>query len=250
MPYVKNNGTRIHYEVQGEGPPLVLQHGTTGSWEDWEEFGYAQPLRQDYRLILIDARGHGASDKPHDAAAYDHALRASDVTAVLHELGVQKAHFFGYSLGGWIGFGLARYAPDRIASMILGGAHPFEENMQPFRDAMPRDMDAFMASMERVYDGHLTPALRDRLRKNDLEALSVLTQDRLSLAAMLPTMTMPCLLFVGEADPRLSRVQECVSNLGNATFVSLPGRDHVGTFVASDLVLPHVKAFLTKAPQL
>ncbi len=57
MPYANNNGTRIHYEVEGVGPPLLLQHGTTGSWEDWAEFGYAQPLRKEYRLILVDARG-------------------------------------------------------------------------------------------------------------------------------------------------------------------------------------------------
>ncbi len=59
MPYVDNNGTRIHYHVEGEGPPLVLQHGFTSSLKNWYAYGYVEPLKKDYQLILIDARGHG-----------------------------------------------------------------------------------------------------------------------------------------------------------------------------------------------
>ena len=70
MPYADNDGIRIHYQVEGEGPPLVLQHGFSESVVDWYEVGYVDALRSDYRLILIDARGHGASDKPHDTDSY------------------------------------------------------------------------------------------------------------------------------------------------------------------------------------
>jgi pimeloyl-ACP methyl ester carboxylesterase len=70
MPYADNGGVRIHYQVEGEGPALVLQHGFTESTVDWYESGYVKALRTDYRLILVDARGHGASDKPHDPDAY------------------------------------------------------------------------------------------------------------------------------------------------------------------------------------
>src|SRR6516225_10224445 len=61
MPHVDNGSVRIHYQVQGEGPALVLQHGFTESVVDWYEAGYVERLRPDYRLIMIDARGHGAS---------------------------------------------------------------------------------------------------------------------------------------------------------------------------------------------
>src|SRR5437763_14786365 len=70
MPYADNGNIRIHYQVEGEGPALVLQHGFTESVTDWYEAGYVEALRRDYRLILIDARGHGASDKPRDPDAY------------------------------------------------------------------------------------------------------------------------------------------------------------------------------------
>ena len=125
MPYADNRGVRIHYEVEGTGPPLVLQHGFTDSIGGWRQFGYVDALKGSYRLILLDARGHGASDKPRDPAAYDMALRASDVVAVLDELGVERAHYLGYSMGGRIGFDTARLALERLRSLLIGGAHPY-----------------------------------------------------------------------------------------------------------------------------
>jgi hypothetical protein len=95
MPYGDNGGVRIHYQVEGEGPALVLQHGFTESVVDWYEAGYVKALRPDYRLILIDARGHGASDKPHDPDAYVLNRRVSDVVAVLDALDITKALFWG-----------------------------------------------------------------------------------------------------------------------------------------------------------
>ena len=70
MPYTKNGDVNIYYEVEGEGPPLVMLHGLTSSLEGWRESGYIDALKDDYQLILMDARGHGKSDKPHDPAMY------------------------------------------------------------------------------------------------------------------------------------------------------------------------------------
>ncbi|WP_343413120.1 alpha/beta hydrolase [Candidatus Amarolinea dominans] len=130
--FVENNGVRIHYEVEGEGPPLVLVHWLTGSLQDWRVVGYADALKANYRLILIDARGHGQSDKPHDPAAYVLEKQAGDIVAVLDKLGVDKAHYFGYSLGGTVGWAVAKYFPDRLSSLIIGGEAP--ENFDPSAD--------------------------------------------------------------------------------------------------------------------
>src|SRR5438093_10737912 len=125
MPFADNQGVRIHYETQGEGPPLVLYHGAGASLEVWRELGYVDALRPDYRLLLLDARGHGESDKPHAAASYQMPRLVDDILAVLDDLGVETAHFLGYSMGGRVGFGIAKYAPARFRSLMIGGSHPY-----------------------------------------------------------------------------------------------------------------------------
>jgi pimeloyl-ACP methyl ester carboxylesterase len=246
MPFVTNQGVRIYYKTIGNGPVLVMHHGTFGSGADWIDLGYVDALKKHRQLILLDARGHGQSDKPHDPKAYDLPLRASDVLSVLDELGIQKVDYFGYSMGGWIGFGLARLAPERFGSFILGGSHPYAENMQPFRDLMARDRNAFAATIDQVFGSRVTSEMRARLLANDLDALRVLMQDRETNASALPSMTMPCLLFVGELDPRVAQVRQCVSDLPNVTFFSLPQCDHIAGATRSDLVIPHLKLFLSK----
>ena len=57
MPYTDHDGTRIHYKVEGSGPPLILQHGMFWDLEGWERWGYANSLKRDFQLILVDARG-------------------------------------------------------------------------------------------------------------------------------------------------------------------------------------------------
>ena len=127
MPYADNNGIKIHYEVEGKGPPLVMQHGFGAFLEIWYDLGYVDALKDDFHLIMIDSRGHGTSEKPHDREAYSLALRVADVVAVLDHLNINTAHYHGYSMGGYIGWGIAKYAPDRFRSLIIGGGGASEE---------------------------------------------------------------------------------------------------------------------------
>lgn len=246
MPYASNQGVRIYYEVEGDGPPLVLLHGSACSSAEWQEMGYSDVLRQNYQLILIDARGHGASEKPHAPAAYALPLRVADVTAVLDALTIRHAHYFGYSMGAWISFGLAKYAPERVRTLILGGAHPYAESFQARQSMLAEGLDAFLAASERAFGPHMTPMGRARFRATDLHALRAQTQDRESIAEALSTMSMPCLLFAGEREPRLSQIQSCVQQLPQGTFFMIPGCDHIGAWARSDVVLPHVTTFLAQ----
>jgi pimeloyl-ACP methyl ester carboxylesterase len=249
MPFARNGGVRIHYTTAGDGPVLVLHHGTMGSGPDWVDLGYVDALKDRHTLILIDARGHGQSDKPHDPKAYDLPLRAADVVAVLDDLRVQRADFLGYSMGGWIGFGLAKHVPQRFNSFILGGAHPYAENTQAIRDRMPEDKAAFAAGLDKTYGALLTPARRARLLTNDLVALRALTQDRDDVSDVLPTMTMPSLVFCGELDPRLAQARQAASEMPNASFLGLPGCDHIGTPRRTDVIMPRIKTFLREVAQ-
>lgn len=247
MPYAQHNGTRIHYEVEGEGPPLVLQHGFTGKLKAWYLFGYVDALKPSYRLILVDARGHGASEKPHDPAAYALPLRVGDVLSVLDALDIDKAHYWGYSMGGWIGFGMAKYAPERVHSLVIGGAHPYEQRLPPSSRLDGSDPEAFLA----VLFGRLgvdletiPPAIRQELLANDFRALAAAQNDRPSLEDTLPTMTMPCCLYAGDADPLYPRVRQCAKGIPHVTLFAIPGLDHSAAFRESRLVLPHVTQFL------
>jgi len=246
MPFVINQGVRIHYESIGNGHPVVMNHGTFGSGADLIDCGYVDALKADHQVILIDSRGHGQSDKPHDPKAYDLALRASDVLAVMDELDVRKADYFGYSLGGWIGFGLAKDAPERFGSFIFVAAHPYAENMQAFRALMPKDHEALSSVLDYIFGSRLPPAMRERWLANDLDALRALTRDREPNVDVIASMLPPCLLMVGELDPRLAPVRQCASELSNASFISFPECDHAALGVRGDLVIPHLRAFLSK----
>lgn len=214
MPYTIHQGLRIHYQIVGEGPPLVLHHGFAGSLEAWRQFGYVPALEHTCRFILLDARGHGASDKPRDPAAYAVPRRVADVVAVLDALRVRNAHFFGYSMGGWIGFGMARHAPERVRSFVLGGAHPYRDSSwDAFRQVDGTDPEAFIAALEAVLGERIPPEVKPLIVANDLRALAAAAQERPSLEEVLQVMTMPCMLFVGEADPRLPAVRECAQHI-------------------------------------
>lgn len=247
MPYADNQGIRIHYQTEGEGPPLVLQHWSLATMDSWYDYGYVSALKNDYRLILLDARGHGASDKPHTPEAYELKKRVEDIVAVLDDLGIAQADFFGYSMGGWIGFGVARYAPERFRSLTIGGQHPYAQNMDGLRQlvryGVENGPEAFVAMWEENF-GTLSSETRERMLAYDYEALLAVAQDRESLEAVLPTMRMPCLLYVGEMDEIHPLAKECARQIANATFVTLPGLDHGEAIRRSDEVLPHVKRFL------
>ena len=249
MPYAVNQGIRIHYQIEGDGEPLVLQHGFTDSLETWYDLGYVEALRPQYRLILIDARGHGVSDKPHEPDAYEPERNVADITTVLDDLDIPRAHYFGYSMGGRIGFAIARYAPERVHSLIIGGGNPYPPS-QAGPDRMLEALKQGAEAIPSIWDVPVPAAMRARLVKNDVEALIARKTKDLQtpgFAEILTTMTMPCLLSAGEADPVCEENRKCVRDMPNATFFSVPGLGHADTFFRSDLVLPHVMQFLATA---
>lgn len=245
MPYANNQGVKIYYEVEGEGAPLVLLHGFTQALEDWREFGWVDALKHDYQLILIDVRGHGASDKPHDPHAYRVDLVANDVVVVLDRLGIHKAHYCGFSMGGWIGFQLAKLSPHRFHSFIFAGSSPYE---MPGFNAWAQQQ--FGAGMESYLDTDsspgliMMPACKERKLANDPQALIAFAQDQASFADVLPTMMMPCLVCMGEAEEDYSIAQAYAKLIPNGRFVSFPKLGHGQTLRYSHQVIPPIKQFL------
>ncbi len=251
MPYATNQGVQIYYEIEGSGPPIILVHGFGGDGETWRDWGFVEALKDDYNLITIDVRGHGSSDKPHDSSAYYSRIMAHDCISVLDTLGIEKVHFWGYSMGGGVGFRMAQHAPHRLNSLILGGIQPYEseaDEPNPFNwllDTLEQGLDAWVGLGEQLFQ--LTPKMKERFLTSDIEALKAcfLSDSGERLEGILQAIEIPCLIYVGEDDvSEFSGAKKCATEISNARFISFPGFDHMATMVQSEVVLPHIKQFL------
>jgi len=225
--HASSDGIDVAYEAEGEGPALVLLHGLTDSRAFWREAGYTPAfLAAGRRVVAIDAIGHGASDNPHDPAAYALGCRAAAVVAVLDALGIERADVLGYSLGGWTALGLALHVPQRVGVVATGGAHPYAESMADFRQAIGAGLEAWIGVVERL-GGPLPEPMRARILANDAEALAVsLATDRADISAGVAASGVPLMLYAGDADPRHAPAGRFARTTG-ARFLSLPEANHV-----------------------
>ena len=117
-----SNGVKIRYVTAGKGEAVVLIHGWMSDAGMWGPLD-TNPAAKEFQLIALDLRGHGKSDKPHDAAKYD-AEVAADVVRLLDHLKVDKAHLVGYSSGSFVAGKVAATHPDRVRSVVFGGQAP------------------------------------------------------------------------------------------------------------------------------
>ena len=111
------DGTRLRYQLEGpeDAPVIVLSNSIATTSAMWDQT--VPVMARDLRVLRYDTRGHGGSDAP--AGAYSMARLGRDVVELLDELGIDRAHFCGLSLGGMIGQWLAVHAPDRVDRLIL-----------------------------------------------------------------------------------------------------------------------------------
>lgn len=255
MTVVDNNGTDIYYEVAGSGPPLVLQHGRLGSGRFWREHGYVAALEADRTLILIDARGHGYSAKPHDPDAYHPRDVASDVVAVIDDLGIETTDYFGYSMGGRIGFITAAYFGDRLNALIAGGAGPYgpatsREAELRLAETLDAGLETYLDSMDQMLN-RVTPGPdRAQLLGNDGRALAALaraTADWSDVADLVAATAIPIQLFGGSADPIWPLISKANGQLPASELRCFDGLGHGEELRKPHLVLPVVIDFLARA---
>lgn len=235
MPFADADGIRIHYEVHGDGPPLVLAHGWGASARsNWTEPGWTALLAHHRRVLALDIRGHGRSDAPRDPAAYTYAAMAADVLAVLDHAGAERAEFIGYSLGAFSGMHLLGHHAHRIvASVLIGIGDETEESAA---------MGAHIATALRADDvDALSPAAKAVRRYVeqepgvDLEALAVSAEvmwpDGFPLeigGTGLAELEVPVLVLNGADDePYVRSDQRLVDAMPSARLVRVPGADHL-----------------------
>ena len=272
MPYTTGESIRIYYEVEGDGPTLVLGHGGGDSLEMWRKAGYTDALRDEYRLVLFDFPGHGRSDRPVGATGANESNEGASergrsgmgdgVVAVLDELGIDKAHYMGYSAGATAGFALALKYPERFYSFILGGMTPYAWPETMIRAVtMSIDLyklllaepEQYLFRMERLLGHALTQEDKDHFLSQDAEAriagLSSIIEGPALTDEELATISTPCMLYCGELDPFYPGAMEAARHMPKVRFLSLPGSNHITALMRSDLMVPFIKKFLTDVDQ-
>jgi pimeloyl-ACP methyl ester carboxylesterase len=247
MPHVDNDGVSIHYEAVGEGVPVMLHHGLADSLASWDRTGWARRLATRHRVLLIDARGHGESDKPHAPEAYTSERMVGDILAVLDAEGEEAMHFVGYSMGGRMGFELAHAAPERLHSLTVGAAHPYAQSLGSARDAIGRGFGPWLKQFASL-EGELGTAILTHFMRNDPDALKACTAtDRPDRSDVLARFEKPTLLFVGSEDSAAEAMMHSAFTLPHGHLVLVPGYDHFQLGLRIDVVLAAVDAFLDEA---
>jgi pimeloyl-ACP methyl ester carboxylesterase len=252
-----DDGVRIAYDVAGTGEPLILVHGSALSKAIWRGLGYLGALKHDYRVITVDLRGHGRSDKPHRPEEYAMERVVGDLLAVLAETGTDSVHYLGYSFGARAGFALAAEQPQRLRTFISAAGtyriRPGTIGALFFPDwegaLVDGGMAGFVAGWEGRIGSELDPHTRAAFLANDAEAMLAyfrFTEQENGLPEeTVATIEVPALLLAGTADaPRLADSRRAVELMPDAELVVLPGRDHGSTLAPAAEVLAAVEPFL------
>lgn len=262
--FFDSNGVRIRYIEQGSGEPVVLVHGFTSTIEkNWVTPGVFSQLAKNFRVIALDCRGHGKSDKPHDAKQYGLEM-ALDIVRLLDHLKIQKAHIVGYSMGAGITTKLLTMKPERFLTATLGGAggllDPSELEIKLF-DQLTADMEK--GSLRTMILG-LTPQGQSRPTEEEIKQIeaSVLAgQDIAALAAnrraftgmavtgaQVKAINVPTIAIIGTADPLLGGVDKLKKAMPKLKVVTIEGATHMSAFGRPEFIgalQEFLKAYVT-----
>lgn len=168
MATIEIEGIKIHYEVQGEGEPLVFLHGGTGdSLSYWSN--QVPVFSREFRVITMDHRGYGRSDK--QEIEYSPKVSAQDLNILLDKLGVEKAHIVGLSLGGMIAQQFALDHSHRLKKLILAdtGSGVRTEKLRLFIDTTITLAEKL--GMEYMFDFNLLFAFSEKFLCENKEIL-------------------------------------------------------------------------------
>jgi pimeloyl-ACP methyl ester carboxylesterase len=254
MQSFSSGGVRIAFvdvpPETGAADPVVLVHGFASNHAvNWVNTLWVQALtRAGYRVIALDNRGHGQSEKLYRPEDYDSSVMAGDVRRLLDHLGIARADVMGYSMGARIAAHLAVIDPDRVRSLLLGGlgirlVHGVGLPMN-IADAMEvPSLDSLTDPLQRMFRAFAEQT------KSDLKALAACIRgSRQTLTEQeVAGIRAPTLVSVGTADTVAGPAGELASLMPNARALDIPGRDH-NLAVGDKAHKQGVLAFLAERP--
>jgi pimeloyl-ACP methyl ester carboxylesterase len=254
MPTIDRGGVKIHYEIHGDGPALILTHGYSSTSAMWRD--QVEALAKRHRLILWDMRGHGRSDYPDDPAAYSEALTVGDIAALLDAVGAEQAIVGGLSLGGYMSLAFYRAYPERVAALLIIDTGPgfkkdeareaWNKRALDTADRLDREGVAVLqsASRERSTACHrnatgLARAARGMLTQRDARVIEVL-----------PEIKVPSLVVVGADDtPFLAASDYMAAKIPGAKKVVIPAAGHAVNIDQPQAFIEAVLPFLDSLPK-
>jgi pimeloyl-ACP methyl ester carboxylesterase len=231
------------FDVVGAGVPVVLHCGAAGDSRMWREAGYVEGL-VDFQVVLFDPRGHGQSDAPSDPRRHTVGDYVEDVLAVADELGFDRFAFWGHSDGGRVGYQLAATAPGRVIALVAaGGVDPPGEDPSEWFEAAGLVREHGIGAIlgeERMPAWAVRQVVEEMDREvvaRELECFA-----NWQLWPLLAGIQAATLLVAGELESE--HLADAAAGLQNGWAVVIPNVGHIGAFLRSDLVLPHVVPFL------
>lgn len=263
MPFARNDldAARVYFEDDGgDGVPVAILGGFLDPVDLVRGAPIARSLQElpdEFRLIYIDHRGHGRSDKPHADRAYVMPIRVGDVVAVLDDLGIERSHFIGISWGARLCFGIAEHAPERIRSLVTIGQQPYA--IVPDGPLASIVSEALAASREQgigalveafeAIAGRYPDAVRETYLACDAAAMRAAWRSAMDEGAVsedLGSWDVRCLICVGQDDRDFfDQAERAAVEIRNAEFLPIGDTDHLGVDTAAiDPVLPAVLRIL------
>jgi pimeloyl-ACP methyl ester carboxylesterase len=225
------SGVKIHYEVHGSGPAILLTHGYSATARMWD--GQIAPLSRDHTLILWDMRGHGESDSPSDPTRYSEAETVADMAAILDAAHVDRAVIGGLSLGGYMSLAFHRAHPEHVRALLIIDTGPGFKN----DEARQGWNDTAMKAAERFERDGLAPLQRASAERSGakhrsadglvLAARGMLTQRDARVIESLPGIQVPTLVVVGANDtPFLKAADYMAAKIPGASKAVIPAAGH------------------------
>jgi 3-oxoadipate enol-lactonase len=256
----KINDIEIHYAIDGpEGAPVVAcSHCLAGSLDIWEP--QVRVLREHYRVLRFDTRGHGYSSAPDGEYTMD--VLAEDAIGLFDALGIGQVHFMGISMGGMVAQTLALSAPDRCLSLILcdttagvprDSAPVWAERIQAAKEngmAALADgtVDRWLSPEFQKMRPDTTRGIREMILKTQVPGFAgcVHAIRRFDATERLGELDLPVLVMVGENDPGtpVESAKELHGLIRNAELAVLPQAYHLSNIEAADAFNDRLTAFL------
>jgi pimeloyl-ACP methyl ester carboxylesterase len=250
MAYLDRNGVQIYYEDDGKGPALLLSHGYSATTRMWT--GQVEALKDRYRVISWDMRGHGQSDSPEDPKQYSEKATVDDMAAILDTCGVDKAVIAGLSLGGYMSLAFNLAYPERVVALMLFDTGPGYKNSEArdgwnataFKRAEVFESKGLEALGQGAEVRIATHRSADGLAKS---ARGMLAQFDSRVIESLDKVAVPAMVLVGANDtPFINASGYMANKIPGAKLVTIPDAGHAANIDQPAAFNAAVEAFLAE----